>query len=233
MPDWTAQSDPDLARITELIRTARRLGLVWGLRPGTVLSTSPPYTRREASVRMDGDEGGITVVSLVDDLVVGDRVMVVHVPPSGEYAIGLLNRPSSQLWTAASTSNSGTITTETVVLTIPSVSLKAGTAYRVEAGSNILAANTITAQFKVRKNNVAGSVWATSPNFPGVNALLIGPAWWTSFITPTVDVVDSLVLTMAATGAGAIHASTAAVPRFFSITPVGRSADFPQAVPVS
>jgi hypothetical protein len=233
MPDQTAQGAPDLARITELVRLADRLGLTWALRPGTVVSVSAPYSRREASVRMDGDDGGITVVSLVGDVVLGDRVMVVWVPPSGQYAIGLLNQPSSQLWAAASTANSGTVIAEAVVLTIPSVALKAGTAYRVEAGPSILALVTISTQFRVRRTNLAGAIWATSPQFLGAGIALNGSAQWTSFIAPTVNVNDSLVLTMAATLTGSIHAGSAAAPRFVSVTPVGRAVDFPQAVPVS
>lgn|SRR6478752_2895787 len=233
MPDGTTQGAPDLAMITELVRVADRLGLTWGLRPGTVVSVSPPFDRREASVRMDDDEGGITVVSLVGDVAVGDRVMVVYVPPSGQYAIGWLNQPSSQAFAAASTANSGTIIAEAVVLTIPSVTLKLGTAYRVEAGPALVALATITTLFRVRKTNLAGAQWAISPNFLGLGGGLNSSCHWTSFITPTVDMTTPVVLTMAATLTGSVHAGSAAAPRFVSITPAGRVADYPQAVSVS
>lgn len=235
MPDQTVQGDADLARVTELVRVADRLGLRWGLRPGTVVSVSLPYDPREASVRMDGDETAITVVSLVNDLALNDRVMVVWVPSAGQYAIGKLNAPSmGGAFAAASTSSTGTITAETVVLTIPSVTLRKGTAYRVESGPSIVSLVTISTFWRVRKTDITGAVWATSSQFYGGGALFNQPAEWWSFITPTVDIVASpVVLTMTSTGAGAIQSAAVATPRFFSITPAGRAVDYPQAVSVS
>jgi hypothetical protein len=235
MPDETAQGSPDLARVTELIKAADRLGLTWGLRPGVVKFVSSPYTPREASVLMDGDDIGITVVSLIGDLVVGDRVMVERVPPAGNYAVGFLNSPSSARFTAASTSNSATITAEAVVLTIPSATLERGVTYRVECGQAHMALVTISAFFRVRKTNLAGATWATSQQFIGGGALFNQPCAWWSYITPTADIVDTpVVLTMTATGAGSIYVGSAAAPRYFSLTPVGNGrALFPQAVAVS
>lgn len=235
MSDLTVQGDADLARVTELVRLADRLGLRWGLRPGTVVSVSSPYDPREASVRMDGDDTSITVVSLINDLALGDRIMVVWVPSAGQYAIGKLNAPSlGPPFAAASTSNSATVTAEAVLLTIPSVTLKAGTAYRVEAGPSVVSLTTISSFYRLRKTNLAGAVWASSSQFLGGGALFNQPAEWWSFLTPTVDIVNTpVVLTMASTGAGAISPGSAAAPRFVSITGVGRAVDYPQAVAVS
>lgn len=232
MPDQTLQGAPDLARVTSLIKLADRLGLTWGLRPGTVVSVVSPYTPRDASVRMDGDDGGISVVSLINDLAVGDRVMVVRVPPAGEYAIGRLNAASSSPFTTASTANTGVINAETVTLTLSNVTLKQGTAYRVEGGSRINAAAAVAATFQVRRTNIAGAIVATSPNFVGIGLGLAASAHWTSFITPASTLTDTFVYTLQATGLGATSLGNAASPRFASITPAGPVGFFPQAVSV-
>lgn len=234
MPDGTAQGAPDLAMITELVRMARRLNLIWGLRPGTVVSVSPPYEPREASVRMDGDEGGITVVSLINDLARGDRVMVLEVPPAGQYAIGLLNAPSlSAPYTQFSTSNSATITAETVTFTFPSVTLVKGTAYRVEGGTRVIAGSADSAIMRLRKTNLAGAIVAESPSFFGHGGALVANSNWRSFITPSTSLTSQFVYTVTATGSGVVASGSAVSPRFASITAVGRAADYPQSVVVT
>lgn len=234
MPDWTTQGDPDLARVTELVRTADRLGLRWGLRPGTVVSVSLPYDAREASVRMDGDDNGITVVSLVNDLVLNDRVMVLWVPSAGQYAIGKLNSPSlGPPITQASTANTGVITVETVTFTFPSVTLVQGTAYRVEGGNRINAGAATTGVYRLRKTNIAGAIVAQSPAFGGLGLGLNSSAHWTSFITPQTTMTAPFVYTFAATALGADSLGNAVSPRFVSITPSGRASDYPQAVVVT
>lgn len=234
MADQSVQGGPDLARVTELVRMADRLGLLWGLRPGTVVSVSAPYDPREASVVMDGDEGGITVVSLINDLVVGDRVMVLWVPPAGQYAIGLINAPSmSPPYTQFATTDTGTITAETVTFTFPSVTLVKGTAYRVDGGSRIDAGAGSRTTLRLRKTNIAGAIVAESPSFFGIGAGVFASANWRSFITPSATLTSPFVYTLTATGAGAIGAGSAISPRFASITPVGRAVDYPQSVVVT
>jgi hypothetical protein len=233
VPDETAQGTPDLARVTELIKAADRLGLTWGLRPGTVVLTTSPYSPREASVRMDGDDGNITVVSLIGDMAVGDRVMVMHVPPAGEYTIGFLNRPSSAIFTQASTSDTANIIAETVTFTLPSVTLEFGAAYRVEGGNRINAGAAAAATYRLRKTNIAGAICAQSPAFLGVGLGLNGNAHWTSFIAPTVDMTSAFVYTLQGTGLGVVSTGSAVSPRFVSITLAGAASNFPQAVAVS
>lgn len=234
MVDNTVQGDADLAQVTELVRLADRLGLRWGLRPGTVVSVSLPYDPREASVRMDGDEGGITVVSLVNDLVLGDRVMVIWVPSAGNYAIGKLNSPSiGPPFTQFATTDTATITAETVTFTFPSVTLVEGTAYRVDGGSRIDAGAGSRTILRLRKTNIAGAIVAESPSFFGIGAGILASANWRSFITPATTLTSPFVYTLTATGAGAIGSGNAVSPRFASITPVGRASEYPQSVVVS
>lgn len=233
MADQTVQGAPDLALITSMIRAADRLGLTWGLRPGTVTSVLPPYNPREASVRMDGDEGSITVVSLIDDLALGDRVMVVKVPPAGQYAIGRLNTPSQQSYAQASRVNTAAIVAETVLFTFASVTLELGSAYHIQAGSRIDAGAATLATFRMRKTNLAGAVVALSPSFTGRGAGVMANSFWNSYITPAANMVTNLVYTLQAPAPGAISAGTTTSPHFVMITLAGNVAQFPQAVTVS
>ena len=87
----TDPSDVD-ALIPALSENADALGLTWQLRPATVMFNSNGI----ASVRFDGDAAEINarVVPLVDNVVVGDRVMVMIVPPGSNYIIGKFTAPS-------------------------------------------------------------------------------------------------------------------------------------------
>jgi hypothetical protein len=234
MPDWTTQGDPELARVTELVRVADRLGLRWGLRPGTVVSVSLPYDPREASVQMDGDLTSITVVSLINDLALGDRVMVLWVPSAGQYAIGLLNAPSlGAPFTQFATTDTATITAETVTFTFPSVTLVKGTAYRVDGGTRIIAGGAVSAIMRLRKTNIAGTIVAESPSFFGHGGGLVANSNWRSFITPNVTMTSPFVYTVTGTAPGVVGSGSAVSPRFASITPVGRASEYPQSVVVS
>lgn len=231
MPDERAQGGPSITQITELLRQADRLGLTWGRRPGTVQSTTGLFTTTQASVIMDGDDVGITVVSLVGALVVGDRVMVDRVPPSGLYAIAKIDPPAS--FAQASTVDSATVTAEVVTFTFTDVSLRQGYAYRVEGGNRINALGANQATFRLRRTNLAGAIVATSPAFPGIGVGMNANAHWTSFITPDFDLTSDFVYTCQGSGSGVISVGSVSSPRFVSITLAGPATGFPQAVPVS
>lgn len=69
-----------------VVANARRLGLMWGIRPGRVTSISP-----RLMVLCDGDEEvSIPCDSMVGQLLIGLRVYVMAVPPSGNYVVGFL-----------------------------------------------------------------------------------------------------------------------------------------------
>lgn len=232
MPDERAQGGTSITQVTELLRQADRLGLTWGRRPGTVVLTDGLFSPRQASVIMDGDDVGVTVVSLTGDLVPGDRVMVDRVPPSGLYAIARISGPPSP-FTQAATTDTGTIVAETVTFTFTAVDLREGYAYRVEGGNRINAGVTSSGIYRLRRTNIAGAIAAVSPSFFGIGLGLSTSAHWTSFIAPTADIVSTFVYTFQATLPGAVSLGSPTSPRFASITLAGPADDFPQAVPVS
>lgn len=70
-----------------VINQARRLGLVWNLNPATV--TSHQADVMNVPVSVDGSPAGIArAVSLIGTLAQDARVMLMEIPPQGNYIIG-------------------------------------------------------------------------------------------------------------------------------------------------
>lgn len=76
---------------------AKRLGLTWTLRPGTVQSYDG--ASGQASVVFDNDTVAIGAVSLIGVLATGQRVMGMIVPPGGNFIIGGLEPFAPQVTT--------------------------------------------------------------------------------------------------------------------------------------
>lgn len=75
-----------------IYQNAQRAGLTWRLMVGTVVSADTSVT--SVDVLMDGDTQDATrTQSLVGGLVAGARVMVMVVPPQGNYIIGFYGVP--------------------------------------------------------------------------------------------------------------------------------------------
>lgn len=87
----TQSNDPTITLVQTLIAEAKRLGLVWTLRPATAISGDA----ETLVVRMDGDgtTDNITAVNMLGQSVInGARVMALMVPPSGLFVIGYTSR---------------------------------------------------------------------------------------------------------------------------------------------
>jgi hypothetical protein len=84
--------DITTAQVQAIIENARRLGLIWTLRPATVGTVDP------LTVVDDADTVGkikLGAVSLIGPLNSGARVMTLVVPPGGLFVIGALAPPGS------------------------------------------------------------------------------------------------------------------------------------------
>lgn len=86
--------DLEVARIKALQENADRLGLIWRLRPATVVGSVTNSADR-AAVVIDGDVSRdpvpIDAVSMIGPLQPGARVYVITSPPAGNHIVGRVN----------------------------------------------------------------------------------------------------------------------------------------------
>lgn len=68
--------------INALISNAKRLGLIWNLRPATIATPTHGI--------YDGDSTAVRMISLIGKRTAGERVLCAAVPPSGNYILGML-----------------------------------------------------------------------------------------------------------------------------------------------
>lgn len=219
----------------ELVEQGHALGLTWGRRPATVTAVTGTFSATVPGLLLDGDTAADAVVpatSLCGPLALGMRVIADVVPsPQGApvlYVAGILGGPVTQA--VADTSATSSITTETVVLTLPAVTFLAQGAYRVRAGAAIIAATTTFAQYALRVGSLAGSVIGQSGYTAGA-ALAAASKEWTAYVrnSGSSAVTTDVVLTLTS-GVGAIHYGDATKPRYLEITYAGAAADHPHAV---
>ena len=79
------------AQIAAIVGNAQRLGLTWTLRQATITDVNPTVLGI-----YDGDTGGIAgqggtpiaMTSMIGSLLLGQRVYVIGVPPSGNFVVG-------------------------------------------------------------------------------------------------------------------------------------------------
>lgn len=84
----TTPGPEDVTALTQaILENAQRLGLKWNLIPGTVTAINAGSA--QVMVLIDGDSVAIGAHSLIGTFDVGTRVMVLVVPPSGNYILGL------------------------------------------------------------------------------------------------------------------------------------------------
>lgn len=103
-------TEPNIGAETaqEIKDNAQTIGMGWTLRPATVNDYDPATSTAQAT--LDGDAQSIPMISLAGPLLAGSRVMVMIVPPSGNYIVGITGYPSNSAWTsyAMVTTSTGT-----------------------------------------------------------------------------------------------------------------------------
>lgn len=72
------------------IDNATRLGLVWRLKPGTVVGTAARPDPSAVRVVVDGDTTDVLTVSMTGAVISGQRVWCLFVPPAGAYIVGTI-----------------------------------------------------------------------------------------------------------------------------------------------
>lgn len=223
-----------LASVDELIAQARRLGLTWGLRPGLVVDTTAaggPYNPR---VQLDGDDESVTILapSLVGGVAIGMRVMVMFVPPAGNYVVGIISSTSTQRYEVGGTTNHATTitTTETVLETFSRFKLMSGAAYRVEIDGWLLAGAGLFTFFRLRETNAAGQLLTASDAIQGLGLIQAPLRHVGYFVNNTGVQTTDLVLTGQTVSSTSTWGADAGRPRYVSIQYAGPAVEYPFAV---
>lgn len=236
--DPTIPQTTSLASVDELVQQADRLGLTWGLRPGTVTDVSDGGSPYNPRVQMDGDPQNIALptVSLIGGLALGMRVQVMRVPPAGNYIIGVINPVTTQRYEIGAFANHGTsiTTTEAVMETFSSFNVLGGAAYRLEIDGYLIAATTTFTTFRLRKTNTAGQSLNASDQHPGIG-LGVGPFRHVGYFrnTGNATLTYNLVLTAVTATSSSTWGADAEHPRYVSIQYAGPAVEFPAAVVIT
>jgi hypothetical protein len=120
-----------------LIENAKRFGLQWGMSAATVQQV--PTSDGFVLVIFDGDSVPVQAMSLVGNLRPGFRVMVMSVPPSANYIIGLFKQIFGIVGYGSRTTNTSTTTTvEIGVLSLSGVPIIEGIAYHIYTSDIIM-----------------------------------------------------------------------------------------------
>ena len=89
----TAPSGDAFGAAVAAILDKIRQELLWRLRPATVTHPGPANTVDQVRAIYDGDTAPVRMTSLIGVVPAGTRVMVIFVPPSGNYLIGYAGLP--------------------------------------------------------------------------------------------------------------------------------------------
>ena len=82
-------SDEDVVTLIQSVQeNAQRLGLIWTLTPALVIDASPLTVLPDSP---DTSSAPIPAISLLGTLTAGQRVMLMAVPPAGQYVCGILS----------------------------------------------------------------------------------------------------------------------------------------------
>jgi len=138
------QALPELLAIqaAAVVDRAKSLGLTWTLRPATVSTVET--SSLSATVIYDGDDVPVGCVSLIGTAVPTDRVMMLQIPPGGNYVIGRL--PGSPFTLKTTTTFRGetnslvdvTLTTSAQAVTpLTSLALKSAGEYIITGNADI------------------------------------------------------------------------------------------------
>jgi len=107
-----------------IVENAQRLGLTWTLRLATVVDGSSPGA---VVATYDGDTAPIAMTSMIGTFVVGQRVYVIQVPPSGNFITGFTGGPSAgSAWVARQTlgASAASVTFSNIPTTLRSLQLR-------------------------------------------------------------------------------------------------------------
>lgn len=213
-----------------VVDNAQRNGLVWRLLPATISGSSGSVV----SVILDGDEQPTQAQSLIGPLGVDTRVMVLVIPPQGNYVIGYYGvAPTLRIVDRVdSLSNTSAITAETVTLTGNQMTFSNGRAYRVIWSQRLDHSAAQIASVRVRQTSISGTqliFWQAQ-----VTAV-VGNNYYSEAVIKRIagsDLVDNLVLTLAASAGNVVARGAADTVRYMEVWDCGPASGFPSAIAI-
>lgn len=208
--------------VQELVSQASRLGLTWEMKLGTVTTTASTSVK----VRLDADSVAIVMTSMLETQVLpGDRVYVVTIPPAGNYVIGRVAPMKTVVSFVGSTSASAAIFAEAVSLTLPLARYRVNRAFLFTLGGIVVTtSNNNLFIARLRVDGIAGTILTATNNIN--NQVANTGVTLPSFVvrnTSGNDVNDEVVLTLQAGAASVIHAPD----RFVLAEDIGFADEFP------
>jgi hypothetical protein len=217
-----------------VLESMGRLGLMWRLRPATVVRIDDDGTPYAV---LDGDTAAIRVNSMVGPVAAHARVMVVTTPPAGNHIVGWAGPPApggGPDGLAWAENSSPAVTAQTVVLSVPMV-VRPRTAYRVELGGGVTSsAATVQPLFRLVRAGSPTQQLAEFYRYPAFGTPVANCDGIRYFRrnadTPLSATIQLTLETVAGT---ATHVGAAGRPRYLQITACGEAAKYPHAVAVT
>jgi hypothetical protein len=220
-----------------IMANARRLGLTWTLTRGTISSFDRDGNPQ---VLFDGDQsngnGFITTFNMSGQvLFIGTRVYVLVIPPSGNYVMSPVSaslEPSDPgrgvVGFVSSSANTAAISAETVIMTTPTMQLKAGRAYRAHYRGAISTSVTTQAIYRIHVGTTtAGQTLDQGFYFPTLLTFVHGEG--SVIVTNPADKTTAMSLTLQANAGTVTGISDPTEPRQLDVTDVGPATAFPGA----
>lgn len=233
-------TEPDLlprlmsAQADAMVERAKSLGLTWTLRPATV-ETAPTSTAPPA-VTYDSDSAAVDAVSLIGRVYVNDRVMMLMIPPGGNYIIGNLNTLIPLTTRIDSASGTAAAGAEAVALTLPSMVFAPGSAYRIIWGTDQVSSVANVVVWRVRQGtSTAGTTvyLGQKPVPTGVGGQQRFESIFYVINATSLNITSQMVLTHQPSAGTTTAIGSATQVRFLEVTYAGRSTDYPSAFPLA
>lgn len=244
MSQPTPEKEPSVPELVGLgaqavADNAKRLGLTWTLRPATVAATLDAISNNPNSgivtVVFDGDTVAVSANSMVGALTSGERVMVMVVPPAGNFvvglstSVGLLYAPDRGIvGSHTDTTNSAAITTVvTIMTTDQDVLLRSGRAYEFSFSHNHFSSGAgILVQYAIGRaaggfSLIMGNYRTEGASSTGVYCSKIGVK------LGGTNILDQIILTAVAVSGTITILGSATTPRQFWVRDVGPASMYP------
>lgn len=155
--------------VQELVAQAKKLGLIWELKPATIVRGSVP---NNIIAVYDGDTTPLSMSSLIGIVADGKHVQVISIPPAGHFIIGEASTAMPMLYGQAGTARvsfTGTSTTHVVQFehpfdSAPSVVANINSAAGQTANFHSRVYNILTTEFTIFIFGSGASVtWTNIP----------------------------------------------------------------------